>query len=36
LNVLAAYQLIKTQTYFDGFETEVIVNDGQPLIRIQE
>ena len=30
LNVLAAYQLIKTQKYFSSFETEVIVNDGKP------
>ena len=30
LNVLAAYQIIKTQPYFNGFETQVIVNDGQP------
>ena len=30
LNVLSCYQLIKTALPFTNFETEVIVNDGQP------
>ena len=28
LNVLACYQLIKTNTYLNNFETEVLVSDG--------
>lgn len=36
LNVLACYQLIKTQKYFDTFETEVIVNDQGTGTIIEE
>jgi hypothetical protein len=33
VNVLACYQLIKNQNFFDAFETQVVVNNGGTIIE---